>query len=368
MSQRLAVQAVFTIVAVLASSSSVSAQMKQVIFENRPTDGFFSENIAEPADGITMLRQWDTTPPKEEAQEQILPQSPEAIQDPIVPENRDDVRARFGDPLEDVPVKAVNDAPKPFQAMMACLNIGDDRCAYDYAKQYARYMDKLGRLQDMAVAAQSAAYYKEGLRDIERLDSDEVVKPFQHFVVEDLKKEKESLVGESPRQRLVDLLPEALKLDILSNNSSSEESIDLLYNEESQKRQVKSILAPRLIPFRGSKVDVYLFIRPMDRDSSLMAKELKSLATFNSQHGQVNFIASTLQHEEPGKIQYFKAKVGADIPLIVGSSLADLFKVTEAPTVVLSAPDGSETPILISGFRKSYFIEAVVEILLGRSR
>ncbi len=60
--------------------------------------------------------------------------------------------AKYGDPAKNTPVLAIENAPAPFKAMMESLQEGQDELAFQYAKQYVRY---LGNVQDRTTRVQS---------------------------------------------------------------------------------------------------------------------------------------------------------------------------------------------------------------------
>ena len=65
---------------------------------------------------------------------------------------KDRLLAKYGDPAKNTPVLAIENAPAPFKAMMESLQEGQDELAFQYAKQYVRY---LGNVQERTTRVQS---------------------------------------------------------------------------------------------------------------------------------------------------------------------------------------------------------------------
>lgn len=57
---------------------------------------------------------------------------------------REEIIKAFGSPDGDLPVNGVDNAPQPFKAVQRALELGDDQLAYEYAKQYVKYIRKVG--------------------------------------------------------------------------------------------------------------------------------------------------------------------------------------------------------------------------------
>ena len=76
---------------------------------------------------------------------------------------RERLLKKYDDPAKDAPVLAVENAPRPFKAMMEALQLGQDDLAFQYAKQYVRH---LKNLKERSVRVQSLtgfALKSEGL-------------------------------------------------------------------------------------------------------------------------------------------------------------------------------------------------------------
>lgn len=57
---------------------------------------------------------------------------------------REEIVQAFGTPDGDLPVNGMDNAPQPFRAVQRALELGDDQLAYEYAKQYVKYLRKVG--------------------------------------------------------------------------------------------------------------------------------------------------------------------------------------------------------------------------------
>ncbi len=69
------------------------------------------------------------------------PERPETFQKEVL--SHDEILKSFGDPNQELPVLAIDDAPSSFKGMQMALEAGDHALAYSYAKQYVRYLNKV---------------------------------------------------------------------------------------------------------------------------------------------------------------------------------------------------------------------------------
>jgi hypothetical protein len=73
--------------------------------------------------------------------------------------------AKYGDPTKNAPILAVENAPKPFQAMMEALQDGEQGVAFEYAKQYVRYLRDFQERNTRVMSMINYAGRREGVLD-----------------------------------------------------------------------------------------------------------------------------------------------------------------------------------------------------------
>lgn len=106
----------------------------------------------------------EPTPPPPAAQPVAKTPNEEKLEQLAKISTRDDVVAKFGDPAQDTPVLPKNeDAPMPMRGMLAAMQIGDDEMAFQYARQYVRYMKDLQISNTKTLSLVNLAARREGL-------------------------------------------------------------------------------------------------------------------------------------------------------------------------------------------------------------
>ena len=81
------------------------------------------------------------------------------------PKDKEGIVSAFGDPSEDTPLKAIDNAPTPFKAMMASIQAGDSELAFAYARQYVRYMKGVQGSMKAVDKMTNAAMQMEGMAE-----------------------------------------------------------------------------------------------------------------------------------------------------------------------------------------------------------
>ena len=103
----------------------------------------------------------------------------------------DDLRKEFGDPKEDTALKAVDNAPKPFKAIMASLDAGHKEEAFAYAKQYARYLRNVTKLTNDVVNLSGLAMEREGIVPAKKVGPKGDGNPYRYLLDQDYMREED---------------------------------------------------------------------------------------------------------------------------------------------------------------------------------
>src|SRR5690606_17824149 len=99
------------------------AQGSHEFFHEKSPREMFSEKVTEPLDtGVYLLREPTLFEPEEESESIALTSgSPPERARAQIPTSREEIISQFGTPEGNEPVKAIDDAPRPFQGMMAAI-------------------------------------------------------------------------------------------------------------------------------------------------------------------------------------------------------------------------------------------------------
>lgn len=314
----------------------------------------------------------EEAPPPETTQEKAP--SEQKAQAPIDPKLSpgENVVKRFGDPKLDAPIETVDNAPKPFKAMMAALEAGDKDLAYQYARQYVRHVHNLQARVQQVVGMTGIAMEKEGYvaenswvkdpkYDAERLiaernsQSDEATGPIGQI----------PLRARSDAQALLDQAKAEEKAAAENEEDVPVKSRAAKLEEDARARARASFKGKVPVDPKG-KVDIYLFINPADRSSVNMAREIQKFKRELAQPENVNIVAFSIEQTRPEVLQAFKAQSNIDYPVVSGAKLAAQLKVTKSPTTVFVAQTIARA-VPQAGVKPAYAIDELVKVMQGRN-
>lgn len=278
----------------------------------------------------------------------------------------EDVLKRFGDPEKEPEVLAQKDAPKPFQGMMAALQIGDEKLAQQYARQYARYMKttqervtRTTNLTGLAMATdgtldENAWGFKtaskadkelfreeiENLRNRDATNSTELSEKAKSLISVALEEEKENEA--SPLDR-------AEKLGFFGA-----ESDQIAFAREQDRKN-------RL---RARDLDVFLFIRPKDERANLAGSAFESLYQQFKQNRNLRFAVLSVGLSSESDRDVFRSITGLSLPIVDGSALAKELDVADSATVVFVSRSSGKAVKEI-GRRGPAYLSERLKLILG---
>lgn len=267
---------------------------------------------------------------------------------------------QFGSPDENEPIKMVESTPRPYQAMVAALQAGDEELAWRYSRKFARYLRDMKSMQAQVVGLQAKALEAEGLVDGSGWTSS---KTFEHYN-KYLAKDKEAQAVENEEKSLARFLPRELHDRALSVPETNEGAEDLLYNAEQTIVQMAQALSGQLTPDPEGRIDIYFALRPRDAESIKMAAEIERLYQVTKQDDKVNLVGFAVESQSSTDLQAFQRGAKITFPIIDGGSLSEVFQIKETPAVVfVGATDTRQVQEV--GFRRFEFLEALRRVLQG---
>lgn|GEM_PF-5055059 len=284
----------------------------------------------------------------------------------------EELRAKYGDPAKEAPIMAIESAPAPFKGMMAALEAKRDDLAFEYARQYVRYVHELQTRIQRTTGMVGVAAQHEGYLPQDGWASNPAYQKERALLEASLKKAKES--EDSPGFRIDAKAKEMLQkakdmeatAELAANNKKEvgQDPFQDVSREKAERRKAREQLKGKVPVDPQGKVDVYYFFRPGDKESVLMAREVQSL--FNRRgKGKINFIGMALSPLTESQESLFRRQSGAAFPIQDGKSVFRLLKLKSAPSVVLVAHSTGESHVE-SGVRSSYYMDEVLKLMEGK--
>lgn len=312
----------------------------------------------------------------EETQSEEISENKEKlpIDDKKVLDSPDAVVKNYGDPSIDFPVLAKKDSPLPFQGMMQALQIGDQMLAFQYAKQYVRYMRDLQDRSTTITGIVGKAMEREGLADGEGWTGADNYKQYNKLLEKDMEGSKQEQFPElanvdKETKELIKLAEEAERQKLEQDKKAAVATI-VKDNEaslsDSQKRAALRAKISGKVPVDPQgKVDVYFFFRPNDKNSIVMGPVIEQIYQRSLSDTNLNFIGFTFENEGPDSIAYFHQKSSSSFPVQNGQLLADSMSLKVSPTLIFIAQSSGRS-VAQSGPKSFLFIDELLNIMQGK--
>lgn len=366
-----------------AEGSSVRSPERFIAPSPRKINGFFKKNAAQ-----SIFRErvaWDKAPqieyfpvvrPIEDIgeEEELTPQ--QKPEEPGKKKYLPDAQAileEYGDPSEDPHVLAQPDAPAPFKAVMAALEIGDEKLAYKFARQWARYISNVNERTLMVTGLTGLAMKTEGRLDDGTWVDDPQFKQYRHLAEADLL-EKRALQAKAEKTSIVSRLDQKAQ-ELLQLARDEEESAKPATNgftnmtnsqdeEKLERQQARAKFAGHVPVDPQGQVAVFFFIRLRDNDSLAMAPAIEALYRSVATDAQIAFTAICLDNVSSGEVRAFHAKTGTTFPITQGDMLAQAFNVRSSPTSVFMTSSTSES-VTNQGVKSYFFLDELLKTMRG---
>ncbi|MEZ4754294.1 MAG: hypothetical protein R3A13_08295 [Bdellovibrionota bacterium] len=352
----------------LAVPGLVYSESNQFFEVNASRNIFSQEVVLKPADNFQHFKQ----AVKKESPAIIDNESklPATVMTPA-----DELIAQYGNPADNHPVLAKEDAPKPFQAMMAAMQKGEDKLAYDYAKQYVRYIQDLNRSNMRAVGLSRLAMVREGVlaeSDLATSVSPEDKKLLDEDIKEQLEQEssKTYLSQLDPATKAMLLKAQtALVNEDISAEDLAEDSGDaeqaLVDQERVERFKANLEFKTKRIPVDPQgKVDILFFFEPQQLASIKITPAIEALYRESEEDENLNLMGFTLGSGDADKEEQFRDVTNASFPIHKAANAAVALGVKQTPTVVLIAQTTGESLVEV-GDRSFFYLDELVKKMQG---
>lgn len=307
----------------------------------------------------------------------------------------EDIVKQFGDPNVEAPVLAKDDAPLPFQGMMAALDAGDDKLAFQYAKKYVRYVRNLQNRTKEATIYQKLAMQEEGIISAASNQNDKRLDPYAKLLLEQ-EKETSSLPGQDILNKSANLsaldpkvkavLEQAAMAEEQSGDDSShskmlaemqkknkseaaiqEVSVPATKEELVERARAVALIKNKAPVDQKGEVDVYFFFRPRDKHSQQMGYDIQKLYKQYKDNPKIRIIGLTMEVEDAPALQAFRFSNQSTFPVQNGAMLAKKLNVKSVPTTIGVART-SGNALVEEGRRSYYYIDELVKQIRGGDR
>lgn len=282
--------------------------------------------------------------------------------------------AAFGNPAEDDKILAEEKAPPSYKGMMAALELGDRKLAWQYARRYARRVRELGSRSTYIMGLTGKAFEREGVLPKDGWQSSPQFAEQQKLLEEDL---KESGQLETEKSRIARLDPETrafLKQAQEAEEKAGAKSVDSPKgteqaigetNEAAARAQIRGVLAGKVPVDPKGLVDIYFFLRPRDSASLAAAPEVEKFFREASLKPGVHFVGLTMEEANPIEVDDYRKRTGVTFSIQSGGALADQFKLRTSPVTIFVTQTTSKV-VIEEGARPAYYLDEVLRLMQGK--
>ncbi|NMC63962.1 MAG: hypothetical protein GYA55_12435 [SAR324 cluster bacterium] len=302
---------------------------------------------------------------------------PDQFKNPY-PKDRQSIISTFGDPSEDVPIKAIDNAPPPFKAMMAAHQAGDQELAHAYARQYVRYIkntqasvENINKMTDLAMEM-------EGMRQPSGREDSDYDEESRRLIEKDLKRirgeAEDGLYVANMQPEIRELLNEAEEAEEegrprpTATSKKREElfpsGYDPGFDEKKARQLARRSIAGRVPVDPKGQAQVYIFMRPDDAKNAALAQEVETLNQRVKGRDVKILGVVPVEHMSPYDIQQLQASQNLSFPIRASLSLGPKLGVMKYPSIIVAAPNIARY-VLEEGFRPYYYIDELVKAVQG---
>jgi hypothetical protein len=283
------------------------------------------------------------------------------------------LKQKYGDPNEDAPVLAKEDAPAPMKAMMEAFEANDEKLAYQYARQYVKFrresMDRAAKIVQLSNYAEAEQGYRPPVADGEEPDYEGL-----RYAASQNEGEQNNF-SNSQESLTIDLDP---RLQDFIRQAEAEEDSNVAasrmngsapasqLNEQTERMKIRQRYGSKMPRLGTGSLLVYLFIRPSATAESIkMLGALDKVAARYRGQNNVQFIALTVDHSTKALLGHLRTKAKVTIPIRSGSGFAEKVNVRQTPAL-LFVPSGKAKALLEVGNREWFHIDELILMSLGR--
>ena len=274
---------------------------------------------------------------------------------------------QYGDPAIDPPINVVENAPKPFKAMMAAMEAGDDDTAFKYAKQYVRYLRNLNERTTKVMGFTKYAMQSEGMADSSPAGVPEVFKQFQSTFQKD---QAEQTPGSGQvrtlNDRAKDILARAeMEEDEVPQRTTANAAPMSAAQEATERARLRQEHRSRVPVDPSGRADVYFFFRPRDSDSGKMFPDVEELYKSIRSDPKIKFVALSPDTMSEEEINAVRTRTQATFPIKNGAAIATKLGITKTPSVVVISP-GTSKGLFEEGVRSRIYLDELIKMMQGK--
>lgn len=348
------------------------------------SNGFFKKNAAQTTFGHKLA--WDKAPPLEyfpvvrrmedemelEEGAKQPTRTEDASKKKFLP-TAESIIEEYGNPTGDAHVLAQPDAPAPFKGLMAALEIGNEKLAYQFARQWARYISSVNQRTMMVTGLTGLAMKREGHIDDGTWADDPQFKQYRHLLDEDLQEQK-SIEARKPAASVARLDQKANELLQRARYDLEEEAVPAAngftnlttpQDEERIERQKARGQFSGSVPLDPEgKVAIFFFLRLRDNNSLAMAPAIEALYRSVATDARITFTAVSLESVSADEVRSFQAKTSTTFPITQGEMLAQAFNVRSSPTSVFVTAT-TNAAVTNEGVRSFFYLDELLNAMRG---
>ncbi len=365
------------------ATSSVQAESLPAFFEkNSAISPLAGEMNFTTPDELVMLPparkievEEEATPVKFDQQPENKKETSKRVKDRRLeqPKTKEDILAAFGAPNEPYPMGAEESAPAPFKGMVAAMNAGDDKLAFEYALQYARYQEQV-RSQNMKITGfLGQAQRREGLLPPgswpDRPENSEYA-GLREMELEF--KTADELAAQNPQPgAVVDINAEAQELMekarkskfALLDDDRKDGKVALEKWGELERLKVRQNLAASLPVDPNGQVMAYFFFKAGDDQAYRMAPDLNRLNEEFKKTGKGSLMGMALGNTADTRIVEFVNQTKAQFPVVPGAELAKQLDIKSSPALIFATAQGKS--YLVQGENNFFYLDEIRKVMQG---
>lgn len=364
-----------------AGASPTRAEDRAPFFPTNSVDAHFDDHIYENSYNELVFLEKPLAQIKAEEEEKKKEQKPKTEETPTkyslskelkTPE---DIVKKFGSPDEREPVMAELNAPRPFQALRAALELGDDDLAFQYARKFMQFLkdsqDSGVRIRNMLGLAQQAIGVSDGQdwTASHELDSERPLLERELKRLDDLKKQYgdiDTLDVDEGARALIKQAREG-KVDPLEGGLHKPEmpfddfaSLD----EAGARKRARSDLAGNLPKDPKGEYDIGLFFKPTDLKAIGLGPEYEKFYKSAREDRRLNIMGFTLPGSSASDLTNFRNQTSVTFPVQDGAIEARALHIEQSPTIVFMSRNTGQV-LKIKGSRPAAYLDEALKMIHG---
>lgn len=280
--------------------------------------------------------------------------------------------SEFGDPTGDGALNVAPDAPMPFKGMMAAFHSGNKELAFQYARQFVRYLKNFeGRMDDVSGAI-NAAMVSEGMMTKEEAKTYSESKKFMGFVNKDLaERNKNGLTVAGLDPKLQAMLSQARDAEFGEDPAdNSGEGLPNApapgFDENKARADVRNGLIKKLPADPFGEVEIFFFFKSRDEISRQMLADVEQLNLELKASGKAKLVGLALDRMTDADIADLRNQFKLTFPISNGLAVAKQMQLKGYPTTVVIAKNTKQA-VVEEGLRRFYYLDELVRVIQGRA-